>query len=194
MRRFRVTGFKRGACRSRRRRADARHRRPGPAHDAGAAGLGGDPRRLAGRGRVLGHLPRPLRQRDRQARRQAERVRAARRDAGPPHQGGARDRGPALLRAFRHRRDRHAPRARRERARQLRGPGRLVALPAARQEPVPVERAHASSARSRKPSSRSGSRPTSPRTRSSSSISTAPTWAAAISASKRRRSSTSASR
>ena len=49
MRRFRVTGFKRGVVRTRRRRADARHRRP-DRHDAGAAGIRGDPHRLAGEG------------------------------------------------------------------------------------------------------------------------------------------------
>ena len=53
--------------------------------------------------------------------------------------------------------DRHLPRPRGQRARRRRGAGRLVAHPAARQEPVPVQRAHASSARSRRPSWRSGS-------------------------------------
>ena len=84
------------------------------------------------------HLPRPLRQRDRPARHPAQRRGAARRDARPSHQGGARHRGPPLLRAFRHRLPRHGPRPGRERARQRRRAGRLVDHPAARQEPVPV--------------------------------------------------------
>ena len=73
----------------------------------------------------------------------------------------------------------------REPARQRRRAGRLVAVAAARQEPVPVERAHP------RPQDQ-GSLPrhlaggaTCRSTRSSSSISTAPTWAAAPSAWKR---------
>ena len=81
----------------------------------GAGGLvvhagAGDPgvprdlgRRLAEEVRARGHLPRPLRQRGRLARHQAQRLDPARRVPRPPDQGDARDRRPALLRAFRHR-------------------------------------------------------------------------------------------
>ena len=51
---------------------------------------------------------------------------------------------------------RHRARAGRQCARRRRGAGRLLDHAAARQEPVPQQRAHASSARSRKPSSRCG--------------------------------------
>ena len=57
-------------------------------------------------------------------------------------QGDARHRGPALLRPFRHRRGRHAARAGHQRAGRRRRAGRLVDHPAARQEPVPHQRAH----------------------------------------------------
>ena len=88
----------------------------------------------------------------------------------------------------------HAPRAGREPARQRRRPGRLVAHPAARQEPVPVQRAHARAQdQGGLPRAVAGGQPVQ-EARSSSSISTAPIWAAAISASRRRRSSISASR
>ena len=72
-------------------------------------------------------------------------------------QGGARHRGPPLLRPFRHRCDRHVPRAREQRA------GRRRACRAARRSPSSSPRTCSSptsapsSARSRKPSSRSGS-------------------------------------
>ena len=99
-------------------------------------------RRLAEEIRPRGHLPRPLRQRGRQPRHQAQRFRAARGHARPSDQGDAGDRGPALLRAFRHRLLRHVPRADDQRAGRRRGAGRLHHHPAARQEPVPVERAH----------------------------------------------------
>ena len=58
---------------------------------------------------------------------------AARRAAGLPDQGDARDRGPALLRPFRRRRLGHHPRACRERARRFGRPGRYLDHPAARQ-------------------------------------------------------------
>ena len=145
-------------------------------------------------GRLSRHLPRPLRQRDRQARHQPARRGAARRDARPSDQGGARHRGPALLRPFRHRRLRHVPRAGREPARQRRRPGRLVDLPAARQEPLPLQRAHhRAQDQGSVPRALARGQPLR-RTRSSSSISTAPTWAAARSAWRRRPNSTSASR
>ena len=50
------------------------------------------------------HLPRPLRRRGRPARHQARRFDPVRAIARPFHQGGAGDRGPALLQPFRHRR------------------------------------------------------------------------------------------
>ena len=99
-------------------------------------------RGLAEEIRSRGHLPRPLRQRGRQPRHQAQRFGAARRNARPSDQGGAGDRGPALLRAFRHRLLRHVPRADDQRAGRRRGAGRLDHHPAARQEPVPEQRAH----------------------------------------------------
>ena len=55
-------------------------------------------------------LPRPLRQRGRQPRHQAQRLDPARAIARSPDQGGAGDRGPPLLRAFRHRHPGHAAR------------------------------------------------------------------------------------
>ena len=119
---------------------------------------------------------------------------AARGNARPPDQGGAGDRGPALLRAFRHRLLRHFPRADDQRQGRRRGAGRLDHHPAAGQEPVPVERAHHRAQDQRGVPRRSGWRRTSPRTRSSSSISTAPISAAALSASTRRRSIISANR
>ena len=54
----------------------------------------------------------------------------------------ARDRGPALLRAFRHRSVGPRARADRQCARRRRGAGRLDDHAAARQEPVPEQRAH----------------------------------------------------
>ena len=119
---------------------------------------------------------------------------SARQAARLLRQGDARHRGPALLRALRHRPRRHAARP-------------ALATPRARTRPRAARRSPSSwprtcssrpsarsSARSRKPSSRSGWSGTTPRTRSSSSISTAPIWAAAISASRRRPSSISARR
>ena len=81
---------------------------------------------------------------------------AARRNARPSDQGGAGDRRPALLRAFRHRLPGHVPRADDQRPSRRRGARRLDHHPAARQEPVPVERAHLSSARSTRRSWRCG--------------------------------------
>ena len=169
----------------------ARRRDP----DAGAcrAGLRRDGRRLAQPAGIFRHLPRPLRQRDRPPRHPLRRFGGARRDARLPDQGDARHRGPALLRAFRHRRGRHAARAGGQRAGQGRRAGRLVDHPAAGQEPLPLHRAHAGA-------QDQGSLPGAlaeshlRRTKSSSSISTAPIWAAAISAWRRRRSSISARR
>ena len=66
----------------------------------------------------------------------------ARRVPRSPDQGDARHRGPPLLRALRHRPVRHVPRADVELPRRRRGAGRLLDHAAARQEPVPVERAH----------------------------------------------------
>ena len=60
----------------------------------------------------------------------------------PSDQGDAGDRGPPLLRAFRHRSVGPVPRAVDQRARRRRGAGRLLDHPAARQEPVPHQRAH----------------------------------------------------
>ena len=57
--------------------------------------------------RIQRHLPRPLRQRDRQARPAARRLGAARRNPRRHDQGDARHRGSALLRAFRRRRHGH---------------------------------------------------------------------------------------
>ena len=64
-------------------------------------------RGLAEEVRPRRHLPRPLRQRDRQPRHQALRRDPARRVAGQSDQGDARHRGPPLLRPFRHRHRRH---------------------------------------------------------------------------------------
>ena len=139
-------------------------------------------------------LPRPLRQRGRQPRHQAQRFGAARGHARPSDQGGAGDRGPPLLRAFRHRLSRHLPRADDQRQSRRRGAGRLDHHPAARQEPVSCRTSARSSARSTKRSSPSGWRRGSPRTKSSSSTSTAPISAAAPSASTRRRNTISANR
>ena len=98
---------------------------------AGAVGVPRDRRRrLAEEVRARGHLPRPLRQRDRQPRHQAQRFDPA---VGVPRradQGDARDRGPALLRAFRHRHSRHDARARHQHPGRRRPPGRLLDHPA----------------------------------------------------------------
>ena len=99
-------------------------------------------RRLAEEIRARRHLPRPLRQRGRLARHPAQRRDSAGRLSRPPDQGGARDRRPALLRAFRHRSVGPGARADRECARRRRGAGRLLDHAAARQEPVPEQRAH----------------------------------------------------
>ena len=84
------------------------------------------------------------------------RLGAARRNARPSDQGGARHRGPALLRAFRHRRHRHVPRPVENARANAVVQGGSLAHPAARQEPVPVARSARSSARSRRRSSPSG--------------------------------------
>ena len=55
---------------------------------------------------------------------QARRLGDARGDARPSHQGGAGDRGPAFLRAFRHRLLRYVPRAHDQRQGRRRGSGR----------------------------------------------------------------------
>ena len=144
MDRFHVAGWRRwvfveplseGATLGRRRaRRHAGAGDPGVPRDLG--------RGLAEEVRARRHLPRPLRQRGRLARHQAQRLDPARRVSRPPDQGDARHRRPPLLRALRHRPVRHVPRADVERARRRRGAGRLLDHPAARQEPVPVERAH----------------------------------------------------
>ena len=72
-----------------------------------------------------------------------------------------------------------------QRAGRRRAPGRLVDHPAAGQEPVPDQRAHDRAQGQGSLPRRSGSRRNSPRRKSSSSISTAPIWAAAPSASRR---------
>ena len=113
--------------------------------DAGAGGPGvsrNRRRRLAEEIRSRGDVPRPLRQRDRQPRHQAQRLDPAGRFPGQSDQGDAGDRGPPLLRPFRHRHRRHRARARHQRAGRRRAPGRLVDHPAAGQEPVPDQRAH----------------------------------------------------
>ena len=61
---------------------------------------------------------------------------------GRADQGDARHRRPPLLRAFRHRPARHRARARHQHPGRRRAPGRLLDHPAARQEPVPHQRAH----------------------------------------------------
>ena len=99
-------------------------------------------RGLAEEIRPRGDLPRPLRQSDRQPRHQAQRLDPAGRFSGQSDQGDARHRRPPLLRPFRHRHRRHRARARHQRAGRRRAPGRLVDHPAARQEPVPEQRAH----------------------------------------------------
>ena len=116
-----------------------------PGADAGSrrARVPRDLRRgLAQEVRARGDLSRPLRQRDRQPRHQAQPFGPARRAARSPDQGGARHRGPPLLRAFRHRRARHVPRRSHQCEGRRRRPGRLLDHPAARQEPVPEQRAH----------------------------------------------------
>ena len=113
---------------------------------------------------------------------------------GPPDQGDAGDRGPPLLRAFRHRRSGPVPRGADQCARRRRGAGRLLDHAATGQEPVPVERAHHRAQGQRGLPVASGWNRGCPRTRSSSSISTAPIWAAAPSGSTRRRSIISTSR
>ena len=80
---------------------------------------------------------------DRQSRRHRRRGGALERIAALSAQGLRRDRGPALLFAFRHRPDRHRPRRLSRRHRARRHGGRLDADPAARQEPVPDPGAHA---------------------------------------------------
>ena len=74
-----------------------------------------------------------------------------------------------------------------KRARQFRGPGRIVAVPAARQEPVPVQRAHhRAQDQGSLPGALARGQPVEEGD-PASSTSTAPIWAAAISASRRRR-------
>ena len=122
---------------------DAGPRRPGrdahPRHPRLPRDRG---RGLAEEVRPCGDLPRPLRQPDRQPRHQAQRLDPAGRLSGRADQGDARHRGPPLLRAFRHRHRRHRARARHQRPGRRRPPGRLLDHPAARQEPVPEQRAH----------------------------------------------------
>ena len=89
-------------------RARGRHRDARPRHP----GLPGDERRLAEDAGTRRHLPRPLRAGDRPPRHPARRFLQARGVPRLPRQGGARDGGPALLRALGHRPDRHLPGAR----------------------------------------------------------------------------------
>ena len=124
----------RNDARRRRARARARARDPGVPRDLGRGLAQG----LAARG----YVPRSLRQRNRLARHPPQRRDPARRVSRSPDQGGARHRRPALLRAFRHRLAGHDARDGRQYARRRRGAGRLLDLAAARQEPVPLERAH----------------------------------------------------
>ena len=171
------------------------HRRPdadaGAGHPVVSRNLG---RELAEEIRARGHVSRPLRQRDRQPRHQAQRFRPARGYARPSDQGDARDRGPALLRTFRHRLFRHLPRAGDQRARRRRACKAAPPSPSSSPRTCSCRTSAPSSARSTKRSSRCGWKPTSPRTRSSSFISTAPIWAAAPSGSTARRNIISANR
>ena len=111
-------------------------------------------------------VPRPERQRDRQARHPAQRRRAARGDPRRRHQGDARHRGPPLLRALRHRRPRHL------RARSSRTCTPTTSCRAARRSRSSSPRTCScrpsarSSARSRRCSSPSCSRAASPSARS----------------------------
>ena len=144
MDRFHVGRWKRWVCR--RAVVGSRHdraRRADP--DAGACGAGVSRNRrrgLAEEIRSRGDLPRPLRQRDRQPRHQAQRFDPARGLSGQSDQGDTGDRRSPLLRPFRHRYRRHAPRADDQRAGRRRAAGRLADHPATRQESVPVQRAH----------------------------------------------------
>ena len=125
-------------------RPHARLRRRGRAARARGARVPRNHRRgLDQEERARRRLPRPLRQQARRTRHPPQRLGPARRNAGPPDQGRARHRRPALLRTLRHRPPRHLPRAHRERAGAGRRPGRLLDHAAAREEPVPLERAHA---------------------------------------------------
>ena len=109
MDRFHVAGWRRWLAELTVGGSDAGHRRHAPDAGARAAGVPDDVgRRLAEEVGPRGHVPRPLRQRDRAPRHPAQRLVPARRVPGLADQGGARDRGPSLLRAFRHRR-RRAP-------------------------------------------------------------------------------------
>ena len=165
------------------------------AADAGAAGVPGDRRRgLAEAHRFRRHLPRPLRRRDRPARHQARRIRAVRRIAGAissrrcwrPRTGASSTISASTSIGTLRARDR-------QRACRRRRPGRLLDHPAARQERVPHQRAldlaqdhrGLSGAVARASPDQEGD----PR----ASISTAPIWAAAPSASRRRRATISAS-
>ncbi len=110
---------------------------------AGAVGVPRDRRRrLAEEVGAGGHVPRPLRQRNRQPRHQAQRFDPAVGVPGFADQGDARDRGPAVLRAFRHRHSGHDAGARHQHPGRRRPPGRLLDHPAIGEEPVPDERAH----------------------------------------------------
>ena len=120
---------------------DHRDRRRGADAGAGAAGLPAHQRELAEAAGPRRHLPRPLRHRGRAARHQARRLAQARRVSRHHDQGAGLHRGPALLRALGHRPDRHPAGAGQQLAGRRRHPGRLVDHPAARQEPVPDERA-----------------------------------------------------
>ena len=113
------------------------------------AGGGGDARRSpfrpSGRRATTGSRPRSSRSpsstataRKSVAAASATTIRTSSRIPRPPDQGGARDRGPALLRALGHRSDRHLPRADGQRPRRRRRAGRLLDHPAARQEPLPL--------------------------------------------------------
>ena len=112
-------------------------------------------------------------QRRRLAYRQSRRHRRpggeAHRPAALPAQGVRGDRGPAVLRAYRHRSRRRLARALPGRNQRERRRGRFDLDPAARQEPVP-DAGRTSRARSRRRSWRSGSNAAIPRIRSSSPI------------------------
>ena len=127
------------------------------------------------------------------ARRNGRRQCRAEGSAALSAEGVHRHRGPPLLFALRRRSRRHRARRGRQRAASRRLAGRLDADPAARQEPVPDPGAHHRAQAAGSRSWRSGWSASIPRTRFSSSISTASISAPAPMASRRRRSAISAS-
>ena len=130
-----------GAGGSRLRGADPRPRRLRRSLRARPAGDQDDEERPAAGERLFGAVPRQARRGDRPARHSARRRGADRRDAGQLHQGAARHRGSPFLRSFRHRLPRPDARHDGQRPGWRRRPGRLDADAAARQEPVPHQRA-----------------------------------------------------